>query len=319
MDMTIRPMKIEERKYSYTQDEKAIQAAACIGHLRGDMDSNGIGFFTSWDNHTAEMNDDAFKSEFDTVVNMLRFDERFGGLLKNRSSLAANCYANQDSAFNGNYTQEYGFRADTDKHSYMIRCNPNKGDYNFYIYAYQREQLDRCLNLEQLVQTPLYLQTAAYAREHDELPDFRASNKANIACKEAIEKVINSNYRDNCLDSKTAFAQVAELFGTERIKYVLAVTVRQKDWDGRISHDNKAWAKTVLVVDNKDAFSSDRNCYFVVDQAHTGLVDLFVAHARKQFAAEKNAPEKKPSVLGKLQQAQPPKVAPVSKSKDMEL
>jgi len=105
---------------------------------------------------------------------------------------------------------------------------------------------------------PVYRQSAAYAREHDELPDFRASNKANIACKEVIEKAINCNYRDNCLDSKSAFAQVAEMFGTERLKYVLAVTVRQKDWDGRISHENKAWAKTVPVADNQDAFGSDR-------------------------------------------------------------
>ena len=199
----------------------------------------------------------------------------------------------------------------------MIRCNPNKGDYNFYIYAYQREQLDRRLNLEQLVQAPLYLQTAAYAREHDELPEFRASNKANIACKEAIEKAINGNYRDNCLDSKSAFAQVAEMFGTERPKYVLAVTVRQKDWDGRISHENKAWAKTVPVADNQDAFGSDRNCYFVVDQAHTGLVDLLVTYARKQFAAEKDAPVKKPSVLDKLQNAPSVPKSPAVKGKDM--
>lgn len=173
--------------------------------------------------------------------------------------------------------------------------------------------------LEKNRSIPVYRESAVYAREHDELDIFRDSNRANEACKRAIEKAINGNYRDNCLDCKTAFAQVAELFGTERMKYVLAVTVRQKDWDGRIRDDNKAWAKTVPVADNKDAFGSDRNCYFVVDQAHSGLVDLFVTHARKQFAAEKDAPEKKPSVLGKLQQVQPPKAAPIPKHKDMEL
>lgn len=165
---------------------------------------------------------------------------------------------------------------------------------------------------------PVYRQSAAYAREHDELPDFRASNKANIACKEVIEKAINCNYRDNCLDSKSAFAQVAEMFGTERLKYVLAVTVRQKDWDGRISHENKAWAKTVPVADNQDAFGSDRNCYFVVDQAHTGLVDLLVTYARKQFAAEKDAPVKKPSVLDKLQSTPSVPKSSAVKCKDME-
>ena len=136
--------------------------------------------------------------------------------------------------------------------------------------------------------------------------------------EEAIEKAINCNYRDNCLDSKSAFAQVAEMFGTERLKYVLAVTVRQKDWDGRISHENKAWAKTVPVADNQDAFGSDRNCYFVVDQAHTGLVDLLVTYARKQFAAEKDAPVKKPSVLDKLQSTPSVPKSSAVKGKDME-
>ena len=34
---------------------------------------------------------------------------------------------------------------------------------------------------------PVYKHPAAYAREHDELSAYRASNQANTACKEAIE------------------------------------------------------------------------------------------------------------------------------------
>lgn len=168
--------------------------------------------------------------------------------------------------------------------------------------------------------TPVYMQTAAYAKEHNELPEFRASNKLNEACKQALEEAIGDNYADNRLNTKAAFEQVAEQFGTERMKYVLAVTVTQKDWDGRISGDNKAWAKTVPIVDNKDAWGGDRNSAFVVDQAHTGLVDLFVTHARKEFAQEASIPEKKPSVLDKLQKAATePKLSTASKKKDMEL
>lgn len=146
MDMTIRPMTTDERKFSYSQDKETMQLSGCIGHLRGDMDSNGQGFFTSWNDHQKELKTQAFKAEFDDVVNALRFDEEYGGLLKNRSSLTSYCYKNPDSGFDGNYTKEFGFRADTDDYSYMIRCNPNKGDYNFYIYAYEREALDRVLN-----------------------------------------------------------------------------------------------------------------------------------------------------------------------------
>ena len=106
--------------------------------------------------------------------------------------------------------------------------------------------------------------------------------------------------------------------------YVLANTVRQKDWDGRIDHRNKEWAQTIPVHENKDSWVTDRNCYFVVDQAHTGLLDLLVTHVRKALEKEKEQPQKKPSVLGKLQKiealsaAEPVKGA-VKKSKEAEL
>ena len=142
MDITIRPLTPEERVYTYTQEPEIMQKSGCIGHLRGDMDTNGKGFFTRWDDHTPELKTDAFKTEFDTVVNQLRFDKE---ILKDRSTLAAYCRANPDAGFDGNYTREYGFRVDTEEHSYMLRLNPNKGDNNFYIYAYDKEMLDDVL------------------------------------------------------------------------------------------------------------------------------------------------------------------------------
>ena len=145
MDMKIRPMTPEERQFSYSQDQESMQSSGCIGHLRGDMDSNGKGFFTTWDDHTAELKTDAFKAEFDEVINALRFDKQYGGLLTDRSSLSSYCHAHPESAFEGNYKTEYGFRADTDDYSYMIRCSPVKGDYNFYVYAYDREMLEQIL------------------------------------------------------------------------------------------------------------------------------------------------------------------------------
>ena len=81
---------------------------------------------------------------------------------------------------------------------------------------------------------PLYRHDAAYAREQGDLDLYRASRRANIACKEAIEASISEHYRDNRLD-KDAVPQVIEQFGYTRILYVLANTVQQKDWDERFS------------------------------------------------------------------------------------
>ena len=128
---------------------------------------------------------------------------------------------------------------------------------------------------------PLYRHDAAHAREQGDLDLYRASRRANIACKEAIEAAISEHYRDNRLD-KDAVPQVIEQFGYTRTLYVLANTVQQKDWNERFSPTNKAWAKTVDIPPNPDGFGGERNLDFVVD-SHSGLVDLFLSQARQDY------------------------------------
>ncbi|MBP3292893.1 MAG: DUF3849 domain-containing protein [Clostridia bacterium] len=156
--------------------------------------------------------------------------------------------------------------------------------------------------------TAVYLHTAVYAREHNELPQYRESLQANIACKEAIEKAVNENYHGWNVETKTAAAQVMAQFSVERIRYVLAVTVQQKDWDGRISDANKAWANTVPVADEENRLR------YVVDQCHPGLTNLFVSRFREET-------EKKPSVQEKLSEPvqKKPTVPKKPKSRKMEL
>ena len=128
---------------------------------------------------------------------------------------------------------------------------------------------------------PLYRHDAAHAREQGDLDLYRASRRANIACKEAIEASISEHYRDNRLD-KDAVPQVIEQFGYTRTLYVLANTVQQKEWDERFSPANKAWARTVDIPPNPDGFGGERNLDFVVD-SHSGLVDLFLSQARQDY------------------------------------
>ena len=147
--------------------------------------------------------------------------------------------------------------------------------------------------------TQVYRFPAAYARENNELELYRASSKANAACKEAIEKAISEHYYDNTLH-REAISQVAEQFGHERMLYVLAITIRQKDWDGRFSTDNKHWANTVPIAENTDAWGTDRNSYYAVN-SHSGLVDLFTKLAREDAKTH----ERKPSVINKLKTRPP--------------
>ena len=129
---------------------------------------------------------------------------------------------------------------------------------------------------------PLYKYPAVYARENNELEQYRASYKANVACKNAIETAIRDNYRDNCL-GKEAVKQVADQFGYERMFFVLANTAQRKDWDARISHDNKDWAKIIHVFEDKNYFGEDRRSSFEVDAVNPGLTDIFINQARREY------------------------------------
>ena len=133
---------------------------------------------------------------------------------------------------------------------------------------------------ETFAELPVYRQNAAYAREHGELEQYRVSRQANIACKEAIEQAVYQNYDGKRLHDGTA-AKVMQQFGTERVMYVLANTIQQKEWDGRFKYYNKEWAKTVDIPPNPDSFGVERNSEFVVD-SHAGLTDLFVSQARRE-------------------------------------
>ena len=129
---------------------------------------------------------------------------------------------------------------------------------------------------------PVYRYPGGYAHEHGELEQYRASRKANIACAEAIDAAISEHYRNDCM-GREAVSQVVEQFGYDRTLYVLANTVRHKEHDGRISRDNKAWARTIPIFEDPDAWGKGRNVEFVVDGHNPGLVDLFINVARHEY------------------------------------
>ena len=156
---------------------------------------------------------------------------------------------------------------------------------------------------------PVYPYPADHARENGELDVYRASFRANVSCKDAIEAAIRDNYHDNRLDT-AAVGQVAEQFGQERMLYVLAATVRHFDYDGRISRDNKRWANTIPAYQNGDGMDRDRSVQFVVS-SHPGLTDLFLTQARheqrlRQPLTADEIRTEAARLLGKLQEpAQP--------------
>ena len=163
--------------------------------------------------------------------------------------------------------------------------------------------------MEQMKQIPVYRQTGMYAREHGELEQFRQSNVANIACRAAIEKAIAENFDGMRLNADAAEPVLSE-FGSERVLFVLANTVQHKDWDGRFSRENKAWA-AAFVIEPDVVMGMDRRLQFIVN-SHPAVLDGFIRMAReaaqnqqrssvRDQLAHKTAMPKQPAVKRKAQ------------------
>ena len=133
---------------------------------------------------------------------------------------------------------------------------------------------------------PVYRHSFDYAVAHGEEKQYRESFHANITCKEAIEKAISQHYANNCMDA-LASQQVVHEFGFDRTTYVLANTIQLKDWDGRFSQDNKAWARTIQIAGGDEGIR-DHRWRFVVSKSHPGLTDMFTAMVRHDHEADRN-------------------------------
>lgn len=157
---------------------------------------------------------------------------------------------------------------------------------------------------------PIYRQTGMYAREHGELEQFRNSNVANIACRTAIEEAISNSFDGMHLRHDAADAVLRE-FGADRVLHVLANTVQQKDWDGRFSRANKAWAQQFSIPEDM-VMGMDRRSQFVVN-SHPTVLDGFIHLAREQAVKLS-----RPSVCDRLQKPSLPTPQKCTENKGME-
>ena len=139
---------------------------------------------------------------------------------------------------------------------------------------------------ESMSEASIYRETANYAYEAGEMEAYRASLAANEKCRSAIEAAISSNYGDNRLDADAAVKSVLEQFSPERVRYVLANTIQQKDFDGRIPQHLKEWAKSVEAC-------PENVSRFLVDKPNPGLTALFVDAFRQQTEPQKEVTSEK--------------------------
>ena len=124
--------------------------------------------------------------------------------------------------------------------------------------------------------TPIYPYPAAYARENGELEQYRASLKALADCKCAIDKAINDNW-DGMNFARDSAKSVLEQFGSEKVAFILAYTVRERNLDNRFSGHNASWANTVPMY----GMAGGRGGCTL--ESHPAKVDIFIDLVRKDI------------------------------------
>ena len=141
MNIILDPITLTEEKNLFYSTRNEPKELGCIGHLRGDFGSDGKEFFSTWFPHECEeLNDQRFKSVFDTLINQLR---KAGQVLSGRTEMERYCLPHHDCKLLNPYAEKcWGFRIYSPCHyAFYLRCMPVRGDYNFYIYCYDKNML----------------------------------------------------------------------------------------------------------------------------------------------------------------------------------
>ncbi len=140
MKLTIRAATHVEKVYAYDQSTQIAEQCGNPGCLFIELDNILSVMFGNWEQNAPSENTPEFKTEFSTVLDMLRFDKRFGYIMKNLSTMRICCLNHPEGQIANR--REYVFRADTWNYSYLIRCVPAGEANHIYVYPYRRNMLN---------------------------------------------------------------------------------------------------------------------------------------------------------------------------------
>lgn len=137
--MELRKMTGSEPLYVYRQSQQISQKTGFVGYLRGDFGQNGKQFYSTWFTNREDWNTPEFKHDLQRTIDRLRHETK---QLGDRDQLSELCLGDMSSVITEDQ-HWFGFRVDSVKYAYLLKCSPYKGDYNFYVYCYHRDWLDQ--------------------------------------------------------------------------------------------------------------------------------------------------------------------------------
>lgn len=123
----------------------------------------------------------------------------------------------------------------------------------------------------------IYYKSPEAARDAGELDMYRESIAENRRTRKAIDDAIAARFDGVRLPEET-LRDVMAACDADRIALVLAVTVRDRDHDGRFSAENKAWAAGIQIPE--DAPDSASASWYIC-RSHSAILDGFIDMFRR--------------------------------------
>ena len=168
------------RPENFFRNNKAEQTKGLVGYLRGDFGKDGNEFHHTWFNNSEKLNNDKFKEDFDKIMETLR--ER---LLTDRDWMRSVAYNHPEAKIASQSTSSYGMFVETERYEYDIRTITEDGNYDFYIYCYDKN-----------FQEPQYLNGKRFRDENGKLTE-KVEEIAKKTFAEARNYYINGDRYEN--------------------------------------------------------------------------------------------------------------------------
>ena len=138
----LRPASESEAGLFYAHSFAEEQKLGCVGNVRIDFGHKGQEFWhTWWPSYDKSLNTPEFKNELNDIVESMRSD-----VLKTLLDMDNYCHEH-GGKISGGYQQNYGYVVETENYRYCLRCTPIQGDYNAYLFVYDKRQ--QALNMTQ--------------------------------------------------------------------------------------------------------------------------------------------------------------------------
>lgn len=96
---------------------------------------------------------------------------------------------------------------------------------------------------------PLYVSSFGYAALNGERESFEKSYAENIRCAAAIDKAISEHYGGEL--TAEVLDSIAEEYGADRMRWVLANTMQCRQSDSHFSDSNMEWAMSVDIPESE--------------------------------------------------------------------